>query len=97
MAIEIEQEKKSINWITIVSTIVFVAIIFLGSYYLFFKQPELLSEIGAPPRLQELNQLTKLQQFDPASVVSSPSFAQLKDYSKPLTLPQAGRDDPFRL
>ena len=96
MAIVIEQEQKPTNWVAIISSLVFVVIIFVGSYYLFFAQPQLLSEIGTPPRLQELNQLTKLQQFNPSTVVNSPQFAQLKDYSAPLVLPQTGRDNPFR-
>ena len=96
MAIVIEQEKKPTNWVAIISTVVFVALIFFGSYYLFFAQPQLLADLGTPPRLQELNQLTKLQQFNPATVVNSPNFMQLKDYSAPLVLPPTGRDDPFK-
>lgn len=96
MAIVIEQEQKPTNWVAIISATVFVVIIFVGSYYLFFSKPELLSEIGTPPRLQELNQLTKLQKFDPATVVNAPGFTRLKDYSAPLVLPQTGRENPFR-
>ncbi len=96
MAIVIEQEKKPTNWITIISIVVFVGIAFAGAYYLFFTQPQLLAEIGTPPRLQELNQLTQLKQFSPSTVVNSPSFMQLKDYSAPLVLPPSGRDNPFR-
>lgn len=96
MAILIEQEQKPTNWVAIISAVVFIAIIFIGAYYLFFTKPELLSEIGTPPRLQELSQLTKLQQFNPSTVVSSPQFTQLKDYSAPLVLPPTGRDNPFR-
>jgi len=96
MAIVIEEEKKRTNWTGIVFTVVFIAIIFIGGYYLFFTKPELLTDIGAPTRLQELNQLTKLVKFDPKTVIEAPNFKLLRDYSSVLTLPPAGRDNPFK-
>ncbi|MFA6365322.1 MAG: hypothetical protein WCW78_02890 [Candidatus Paceibacterota bacterium] len=96
MAIVLEEEKKKTNWMGIISAIIFIAIIFFGGYYLFFTKPELLADIGAPQRLQDLSQLTKLSKFDPKTVIDSPNFKMLRDYSSALTLPQAGRDNPFQ-
>jgi flagellar basal body-associated protein FliL len=93
MAIVVEEEKKT-NWVTIITVVVVLAIVFVGGYYLFFKNPELI-EVVAPDRLQQLNQLSQAK-FDPSAVVDSPAFKALRDYTSPLVLPSAGRADPFQ-
>lgn len=93
MAIVVEEEKKT-NWVTIITVVTVLAIVFIGGYYLFFKNPELI-EVVAPDRLQQLNELSQAK-FDPNAVVDSPVFKALRDYTSPLVLPQAGRANPFQ-
>lgn len=94
MAIIVEEEKKGTSWITILSIVVVLLIVFLGGYYLFFKKPELI-EVVVPEPLQVLGRLSQAK-FEPQEVVDSPTFKALRDYATPLTLPAAGRADPFR-
>ena len=95
MAIIVEQEKKPVNWVGIIGGAVVIVIIFIGTYYLFFKQPSLI-EVVVPSSLEPLNQISKVQPLDPTAVINSPSFKALKDYT--VTLPPAviGRSNPFK-
>ena len=94
MAIIIEQEEKSVNWVAILSAAVIVAVIFLGAYLLFFKKPELI-EVVVPGRLQEVSKISQVA-FDPASVLDSPTFKLLKQYGGEIVTPSPGRNNPFR-
>ena len=96
MAIVIEQEHKETNWTAIITSIVIVSIIFAGSYYLFFTQPDLLSDVGAPSSVQKLSKIVDLPKVNPTEIMGSSNFAQLQDYSTPSTLPPTGRDNPFK-
>lgn len=94
MAITIEEEKKPVNWITIVITIVLVGVIFLGSYFIFFKKPEII-EIVVPGSLKELNELSKID-FDPSNVINAPAFKILRQFSAVVTSTTPGRSNPFK-
>ncbi len=94
MAILIEEERHPTNWIGIIFSVLIVALLFTGGYYLFFKRPELI-EVVVPPKLQALKELSRAQ-FDPKSVLDSPIFKSLRDYSFKLTPPTPGRDNPFK-
>jgi hypothetical protein len=93
MAIVIEQEKKKVNWITILSLAVFLFAIFFGGYYLFFKQPELI-DVVAPAELERLRAISEVR-FDPRDVVDSPSFQALRDFSGTLPALRPGKANPF--
>ena len=94
MAIVFEEEKKPTKWVAILSVSVIIIAIFAGSYYLFFKKPELI-EVVAPRQLQNLSTLSKLS-FDPESVINSPSFKLLRQYGTSIAQPTPGRNNPFR-
>ncbi len=94
MAILIEEEKKSVNWIGIMSVIVIIGILFFASYYVFFTDPGVIDQI-VPPDLQNVSQLSKTQ-INPNDVVNVPTFKLLQDFTTPLTLPPAGRGNPFK-
>lgn len=94
MAIIIEEEKKKTNWTAVATVAVVLVTIFVGGYYLFFKNPELI-EVVAPDNLQRLNELSQAK-FEPNAVVNSPVFKALRDFTTPLTLPPAGRANPFQ-
>ncbi len=93
MAIVVEEEQQSRNWPLIISSIVVIVALFFGAYYLFFKKPELI-DVVIPGELQNLTRLSAAK-FDPKSVVDSPVFKTLRDYSTPITVPSAGKDNPF--
>ena len=94
MAIVLEEEQRSRNWPVIITSIVIIAVLFFGAYYLFFKKPELI-EVVVPGNLQDLTRLSGAR-FDPKAVVDSAVFKTLRDYSAPIALPPTGKDNPFQ-
>ena len=94
MAILVQEDKKGTNWVTVLSTIVIIVVIFVGAYFLFFKKPELI-EVVAPGSLQNVSSISKLS-FDPGSVLQSPTFKLLRQYGSAVTPPSPGRSNPFR-
>ncbi len=95
MAIVVEQEKKKANWITILSVVVFLAVVFFGGYYLFFKQPELI-DVVAPAELERLRAISSVR-FNPREVVDSPIFQGLRDFAGTAPSPRTGKANPFAL
>ena len=94
MAIIIEEEKKQASWVNIVIAAVMVVVLFVGAYFLFFKQPQLI-EVVTPKQLQEINKISAVS-FDPEMVVNSPIFKSLRQYGTPVIPPQTvGRANPF--
>jgi len=94
MAILVEEEKKSVNWIGIAAALIIVVIVFFAGYYVFFKDPGVIDQI-IPRDLQNVSQLTKTN-INPKDVVGLPVFKTLQDFTTPLSLPQTGRDNPFK-
>ncbi|MEK7464755.1 MAG: hypothetical protein AAB617_03180 [Patescibacteria group bacterium] len=94
MAIIVEQEKKSVNWVAVISTTIIIAVLFLGSYFVFFKKPELI-EVVAPSSLESLSNISKLS-FDAESVLGSPTFKLLRQYELQVAPGTPGRSNPFR-
>ncbi|MGC9046635.1 MAG: hypothetical protein ACP5IC_00740 [Minisyncoccia bacterium] len=95
MAIEFETEKKASGLFGIVATFVVFAIILIIVYILFFKKPEILSNITAPQQLSTVNSIAQIKQ-DPSSIINSPVFMSLHNYASNLTMPTAGRANPFQ-
>jgi hypothetical protein len=95
MAILVEEEKKSVNWVGILTAIFIVGILFAGGYYVFFKDPGVIEGITAPKDVQNITQLSKTN-IDPSKIIQSPEFKSLKDLADPLVIPSAGRSNPFK-
>ncbi len=93
MAIVVEEQKKSVNWVTILTMLVVIAVVFAGAYLLFFKKPELI-EIVTPGGLEGVSEISKIS-FDPESVLSAPTFKLLRQYGTAPTPSTPGRDNPF--
>ncbi|MBI4034268.1 MAG: hypothetical protein HY378_01830 [Candidatus Brennerbacteria bacterium] len=94
MAIVVEEEKKRINWVAILTAIVIVGVLFSGAYVLFFKKPELI-EIVAPGGLEGVSEISKLS-FNPEGVLNSPTFRLLRQYGTATVTSTPGRVNPFR-
>lgn len=94
MAILIEEEKSSVNWIGVTAGVIIVALLFSGGYYVFFKDPGVIDQI-MPRTLQNVSGL-KSANIDPNEVINLPTFKLLQDYSTQLPLPPVGnRNNPF--
>ncbi|MEX2411137.1 MAG: hypothetical protein WD607_07155 [Candidatus Paceibacterota bacterium] len=93
MAIQVEQEAKSINWFGIILTTIVVGVVFVGAYFLFFKNPELIQVVvpGNPDNLTQVSQIN----FNPEELLSSPEFGLLRQYDSGISPPSPGRSNPF--
>lgn len=94
MAIIIEEEKKSFNWVAVLSTLIIVAVVFVGSYFLFFTKPELI-EVVIPGELQNLSKISSIS-FDVESVIASQTFKLLRKSSDDVTPGAPGKNNPFK-
>lgn len=94
MAIIIEQEKKPINWIGILTGAIIVVALFGGAYYLFFKNPQILETATTGGKLGSVKNITEIK-FDPEPIIQR----MQTDFNVQLdaTIPEAtpGRQNPF--
>ena len=93
MAIFVCEERGKMFWLPIVLTVGVVILIFVGAYYLFFKQPQLL-DLTAPTQVQKLTTISKIN-YDPSTVINSPAFRMLTQYNQLPSASTAGRPNPF--
>jgi lipoprotein signal peptidase len=93
MAIQIEQEKKKTNWFNLVLVALFIVVLFLVTYFIFFKKPELI-DVVAPGSLQSISQISQIQ-LDPTPVVQTLNKYFTGNYGAALTIPTPGRSNPF--
>lgn len=94
MAISIEQEKKKVKWLNIIGAIIIVGAIFIGSYFLFFRKPELI-EVVVPGQFQDLSKLSQVK-FNPQELLSSPKFKILRQFQVKTQPETPGRSNPFQ-
>ncbi|OGG42442.1 hypothetical protein A3A21_00770 [Candidatus Jorgensenbacteria bacterium RIFCSPLOWO2_01_FULL_45_25b] len=93
MAIQIDQEKRPINIISILMGFVVVASLFAGVYFFLFKRPELI-DVVLPAEIQSLSAISSIP-FDPGKIISSDKFRALQQHGGDVPLPQTGRANPF--
>jgi hypothetical protein len=94
MAISIEQEKKEVNWLNIILAIIIIVSIFVGTYLLFFKKPELIEEVVISERFRSLSEFSKVE-FDPQEVLNSPNFKVLRQFQIRSSTSEPGKSNPF--
>ncbi len=94
MAIVVEDEKKQLNWVAILSTLFIIIVVFVGSYFLFFTKPELI-EVVIPGELKSLGDISAIN-FDAKGVVESSIFKLLRRGEDAPTPPSAGKNNPFK-
>lgn len=94
MAILVEEEKKPVNWFSLVVAVLFVLIVFVGGYYVFFRKPELI-EVVIPQSLDQVNKLSKVS-INTEKVFDSVFFKlPPKQYGFDLTSEVPGKSNPF--
>lgn len=94
MAIVIEEERRPVNWFALAIIAIVLLVVFFGSYFLFFKKPELI-EVVVPTELKEVSRISQLS-FDPEGIMSSPAFQSFRKYTDAVPRTQTpGRDNPF--
>lgn len=94
MAIEIEQQSSSVNWVTITSVAVIILVLFAGAYFLFFKSPELI-DVVAPGDFESIKQISEID-LNAEDLLDSPKFRMLRQFSIDASPPEPGRANPFQ-
>ena len=95
MAITVEEEKKSTNWLNITLVTIIVVVFFAGSYFLFFKKPELVDiVVPGQSQLEGWQQIGRLS-FNPQELLTSPKFKLLRQFETPVLTLKSGRPNPF--
>ncbi|MEK7089551.1 MAG: hypothetical protein AAB920_01905 [Patescibacteria group bacterium] len=94
MAIMVEQEGSKINWTLIIGAGIFVALVFAGAYYLFFKSPGTIEDIVVSGTQQQIVNIANTK-FD-----YKPTLDQLSrfsnNFSSPIASTTLGRTNPFQ-
>ena len=95
MAIIIEEEERRAGLLTIVMYLIFLLIVGAGLYYLFFKNPGVITVV-APESFKSTEQLSKIAlDLDPNAVIESPAFKALLPHVAPGEPTAVGRQNPF--
>jgi|GEM_PF-1350538 len=95
MAILIEQQKKPVNWTVVVGVFVFVFILFISSYYLFFKQPQVIEELITSSQQKEIESLSQVKP-EYVMIVDQLNKFYKKSETTQIIQPQLGRQNPFQ-
>lgn len=93
MAIIVEEEKRGSGILTFITWVTIIGVIGFASYFVFFKQPEII-DIVVPPEFEDIEEISKAE-LRPEAIESDPVFNSLKQY---VTLPkegEVGRSNPF--
>lgn len=94
MAIVIEEEKRGLGLLNGLMWLGVLAVVSFATYYIFFKQPEVVGEfIPSKDIFENIDQLSAIT-LDP-EIIKNPAFKSLTSY---VTVPksgQAGRPNPF--
>jgi uncharacterized membrane protein YukC len=95
MAILIEEEKQGGGkWFGFGILIIILVVLAISVYYLFFVSPELINTV-IPAKLQVINDVKQLSDFNPTKVLNSPFYKSLKQVIPPPSPPPAGNASPF--
>jgi len=98
MAFEIEQEKKRIDWMSILIGLFVVLFIGGAVYYLFFSSNPLIETLVDRSNLEiSTNELQKTRvEAGKDNVLNDPVFKSLRPQVAPMAESQAGRNNPFQ-
>lgn len=93
MAIEVEQDKKSVNIVGIMVGVLIVALVFAGIYFLLFKRPEII-DVVLPSDLLDLGDISSIS-FEPEKVFELDKFKALRQYGSKVVVTGKGKSNPF--
>lgn len=94
MAIIVEEGKKGISFLNILTWLIVIAVIIFATYYIFFKQAEVVDVIiPAKDAFENIDQLSKIT-LDPG-IIQDPALQALNTYLPVPTTGRAGRPNPF--
>ncbi|MDE2079657.1 MAG: hypothetical protein KGI73_04735 [Patescibacteria group bacterium] len=93
MAILLEERRPRVNFLSIFSWIVVLAILVAAAYYIFFKNPEAIP-FATPQAFEQTQGLSQVS-VTPASLIGSKTFQALKDFGVPISTDNLGRQNPF--
>ncbi len=97
MAIVVEKEKQSgLQILYVVCWIILVIAVLVGTYYVFFKRPEIYEAAIPLQKTAEINEIVSISSsIDLNSIIQNPIFQSLKLYVDIPTNIPAGRNNPF--
>lgn len=90
----IEQQERPKNWMLIGGVSIFVIILFFVTYYLFFKNPQVIEDLTVSPNQKEVEVLSQIKP-DYAKLVDQLNKFYKKGENQNITAPQLGRQNPF--
>ncbi len=93
MAISIEEDKKGVNWVSILTIFIIIVVVFAGAYFLFFKKPELV-EVVVPGRFEDISKFSDIE-FNPREVLESSEFKVLRQFQTEVEVSTPGKNNPF--
>ncbi len=88
------QEKKHINWFGIFLGIAVAGFLAAATYYLFFA-PSPKIDVIVPDALQKAGQVSEIEFTDPAVILNSQSYKNLRLFVGTPQTGDTGRDNPF--
>lgn len=94
MALAIEQERKQVNILGFLVSLVVIAALFAGVYFFLFKRPEVI-DVVLPKSLKEVGAISNIA-FQPEKILMSEKLKALRKYGDDLPAPQTGKSNPFQ-
>jgi len=95
MAFVVEQEKRRIAWMPILTGVLIVVFLGAGIYYLFFSEVPLIESISDTSTLEiSANEFNKIKTTQD-KVINHPVFKDLKQQVSNLSVGSLGRRNPF--
>ena len=94
MAIILEENKKQVSWLFVISIILAFILVGLAVYYVFFKTPELFDKIILPKELEATKKFRNAN-VDISGIINDPVFKSLHTYVSDPLPGRIGRINPF--
>lgn len=92
MAITFE-EKQQFNWKALITFTAIIAVVFAVAYFLFFAPSPFVEQI-IPSNVKSATELSTVK-LDPNDLQNNKTYQTLRQIGGPITVPQAGRANPF--
>ena len=94
MALAIEQEKKQVNILGLLVSLVMIGVLFAGVYFFLFKRPEVI-DVVLPKNLKDVSAISNIA-FQPEKILNSEKLKALRTYDEETIPLDAGKSNPFQ-